>query len=458
MSITSPVFLAFVAGVAAFYWLLPLRFQRLWLLLASYAFYATWALEFAVTLALLSLANYAIGLRVAGRRGWLWFGIALNLLALAFFKYSGFFLARWPLGEGLTLQILLPVGLSFLVLQAISYLIDVQRGQFPAERSLPAFALYLAYFPKLLSGPIERAKTFLPLLARPQVVTNAVLAQAFTRILVGFFRKKFLGDSLLLMIDPAVWRAPQEFSAAQLAVWLLAFAFGLYNDFAGYTSIARGVSLLFGIELTPNFQQPYFARNLTEFWNRWHRTLSHWLRDYIYFPLARALRQRGQGAAANLILPPLVTMLVSGLWHGASWNMLFWGGLHGVYQIAERLPTLWRPAVPPEQQPRGRQVLGALVTFALVVLAWLPFQLPLPEAGRYLLGLFSGGAFWLDGRVLALVALTLGLDVVQARAGEDQAFLGWPLPARAAVLAFALLALLFVFQADAKAPFIYQGF
>lgn len=461
MSITTPIFLVFVAAVAGLYHVLPRRVQPAWLLAASYAFYISWAWEFALVLAGLTLANYMLGRFMNGRRSMLWTGVGFNLLVLAGLKYTGFFVARLPVSEGFAefvLRFALPVGLSFLVLQAISYLVDVQRGQMEAEQDLLAFGLYLAYFPKLLSGPIERARSFLPQLRQPRLVDNAILIQAFTLILLGFFRKKVLADPLRTMIDPEVWQTPLAYGAPELFTWLLAFSFSLYNDFAGYTNIIRGVSLLFGIELTRNFQQPYFARNFTEFWNRWHISLSNWLRDYIYFPLARALRQRHAGAVLNFVLPPMVTMLASGLWHGASWNMLLWGGLHGLYQIGERLPTLWRPAIPPDQQPRARQALGMALTFILAALAWLPFQMPLEQAGQYLAGLFGGVPLIMNARILLLVVVALGLDWTQAHAKDELVFLHWRLPARAAALAFGLLALLFVLQSDTSVSFVYQGF
>ena len=234
----------------------------------------------------------------------------------------------------------------------------------------------MAYFPKLLSGPIERARTFLPKLAAQRIVDNDVLARSFALIVIGVVRKVVFADTLFTMLPARLWKEPERFSSPELIVYLIVYAFALYNDFAGYTGVVRGVSGLFGIELAPNFNIPYFSRNLSEFWNRWHITLSQWLRDYIYFPTSRALLRRNPSLTnvPNIFLPPLLTMLASGLWHGTGWGMLLWGALHGVYLIVERLLSLWRPAGPPHLQPRWRQGLATTLVFVLVMLAWVPFR------------------------------------------------------------------------------------
>ena len=174
-------------------------------------------------------------------------------------------------------------------------------------------------------------------------------------------------------------------------VWLLAYAFAIYNDFAGYTAIVRGVSLWFGIELSPNFNLPYLSRNFTEFWTRWHISLSNWLRDYIFFPLSRSMMKRfpRRDHVLNIVLPSLVTLLVSGAWHGLSWNMLAWGALHGFYLVFERVWGLILPEAPQDERPRWRQRLGTLLTFLLAALAWLPFRMPLPAAWAYFKGMFA---------------------------------------------------------------------
>jgi len=195
-------------------------------------------------------------------------------------------------------------------------------------------------------------------------------------IFVGLVRKLIIADTLTASFLSDVFEIPANYGPPELVFWLVIYAFALYNDFAGYTDIVRGISGFFGIELSPNFRAPYFSRNFTEFWNRWHITLSEWLRDYIYYPLSRALSHSNSSyrSLANLIVPPLFTMLVSGIWHGFSLNMILWGGLHGLYLIVERIPVLWRRVVPPQNQPLWRQWLGMDVVFFLVILAWDPFR------------------------------------------------------------------------------------
>ncbi len=471
--------LIIVPVALAIYYLLPRRLQNYWLLFVSYGFYMSWIWTFALVLLALTLANFVVGREIQaaerGRRVLLWVGIGLNALALALMKYPAFFLRKGVLARagpalailGIPLHsasdVLLPLGLSFVVLGLISYLVDVYRGQVEASSDLVDFALYVAYFPKLISGPIERARTFLPKLADRRIVDNEALARSFTLIVVGLFRKLAIADPLAAMTPPMLFEEPGEFGAPVLITWLIAYAFSLYNDFAGYTSLVRGISGLFGIELSPNFQQPYFARNFTEFWTRWHITLSHWLRDYIFFPLSRALLRRNPSrrSAVNLVVPPMTTMLLCGLWHNAAWPMLLWGGLHGLYQVIERIPTLWRPVVPPQQRPHWRQATMMLSVFVLATLAWVPFRAStLPQALSLWRGLFDWGGGWIgpDIRVIILVVPALLLDWAQYRRGE-LVFLHWPRLAQATALAVAALAIFLVLRAELQTPpFVYQGF
>lgn len=474
MTITSLTFAGFVALVLVLYYALPRRPQNILLLAASYAFYLTWSWWYALVLAILTLANFALAGRIRSggrpRRTVLWAGVGINLAALAVFKYEDFFvpdlldrLNAWGVETGAGgLTVLLPVGMSFYIVAVISYLIDVYRRQVPPATDLVDFALYMAYFPKLLSGPIERARDFLPRLAAPRVVDNDRLARSFTLIVLGAVRKLALADTLTLMLPRGLFHNPDQFGAPQLIGYLLIYALALYNDFAGYTNIVRGVSGLFGIELSANFDTPYFSRNLTEFWNRWHITLSHWLRDYIYFPTSRALLRRNPRRTniPNLFLPPMLTMLASGLWHGPGWSMLLWGALHGVYLIGERLLALWRPAGPPQNQPRWRQGFAMLVVVTLVVLAWVPFGAPdVPHALAYWQGMLNFSDLRRPTvRVLVAILPALWLDWVQYRRNDELVFLRWPRLAQAALLALAILAIFLATQIDTSPPFVYQGF
>lgn len=494
VTVTTLLFFVSVSLAAVIYHRLPVRFRQSWLLLISAIFTVTWSWQFVLVLAVYSAINYALGRRSDPKnprhKTWARAGIVFNVLFLLFFKYSNFYLPQFStfldsmglLEPGRVLQILLPVGLSFLTVQNISYLLDVANNRLPPETSLVHFSLYIFYFPKLLSGPVERAKVFLPRLKNPFNVDRALLERSASLILVGLFRKIVLANSLFNMIPAGAFTTPLDYPGQKLTVWLIGYAFALYNDFAGYTAIVRGVSLWFGIELSPNFNLPYHARNFTEFWNRWHITLSNWLRDYIFYPLAWSFRRRipDQNHVLNIVLPPMITMLVSGMWHGLAWNMIMWGGLHGLFLILERLPSLNKPAIPLNKRSLRQQRLGAFITFTMATLAWVPFRMDLPVALRYWYGLlrwtmpdftafFLGVTGWnplygwsqlgLPNPLLILaLAIAITLDAIQRRAGKEELLLNWPRWAQVIVVLVLLVAASLAFFADSTAPFVYQGF
>lgn len=477
MEITSFHFLLFVLGILIVYHYLPRRAQNYWLLFVSYVFYIFWSWKFALLLLAATIFHFEIAkyLRRNGQRRpiLLWLGIAVNVILFVIFKAASFYLSRFVslLGQigiqsGLGgLQIVIPLGLSYYVLQNISYLVDVYHGQIPASTNRVDFALYLAYFPKMVAGPIERARTFLPILAHPRQVDNQMLSRSVVLILVGLTRKLLIADILFAYLPwSAFVGSPEAFSKIELISWLVVYAFALYNDFAGYTSIVRGVSGLFGIELSPNFNIPYFSKNFTEFWNRWHITLSHWLRDYIFFPVNRVLarhfgtRNRWQ----TLIIPPMLTMLVSGFWHGPNWQMLLWGGLHGLYLVGERIIMLKRPPQLEDQKIRWPDWGSSLIVFILVALAWVPFAMRLPTALGLWNQLLVGNIFGFrdQGLILPLVvlALALWLDWAQYNKAEEIFFLRQKQFVQATMLATVILLILVVTSSGAGQPFVYQGF
>jgi D-alanyl-lipoteichoic acid acyltransferase DltB (MBOAT superfamily) len=494
MTVTSLLFFTFAALAALVFHKLPERLRPPWLLLISAAFLASWSWQFVLVLAVYSVVNFMLGRRADPARTrhkmWAQIGIVINVLFLLIFKYGDFYLPQFSgflssigmLEPGCVLQILLPVGLSFLVVQNISYLLDIANQRLAPEASFIRFCVYIFYFPKLLSGPVERARVLLPRLDNPLKVDRALLERSTSLILSGLIRKLVIANPLFNMIPAGAFSTPLDYPGQLLLTWILAYAFALYNDFAGYTAIVRGVSLWFGIELSPNFNLPYYARNFTEFWNRWHISLSSWLRDYIFYPLAWSLRRRipDSNHVLNVVLPPIVTMLVSGMWHGLSWNLLLWGGLHGVFMILERLPSLKKPAVPLNKRPRWRQRLGVLLTFSLATLAWVPFRMEVPVALQYWNGLlrwtvpdfealhfaiirwiplWSWSPLGLPNPLLILVlAAAITLDAFQNHAGSEEWLLHWPRWAQILVVVVLLLAALLAFFADTSTPFVYQGF
>lgn len=476
MDITSLQFVLFMLLVLVIYHRLPRRPQNYWLLFVSYICIISWDWKFSLVLAAVTTINFLTALHLrgqqGGRRGLLWLGIIFNVLVLLFYRSVNFFIPELETGLGRLgiasqaggLQILVPLGLSFYVLQAISYLVDVYRGQLKAESDFVDFSLYMAYFPKLVAGPIERARTFLPKLTQARVVDNKMLTRSIMLIFLGLTRKLLIGDLLTAPILLDVFEVPSKYSPPELMCWLILYAFALYNDFAGYTDMVRGVSGFFGIELSSNFQTPYFSRNFTEFWKRWHITLSEWLRDYIYFPIGRLLGQSNGNShkVLRLVLPPMLTMLISGLWHGLSLHMLIWGGMHGLFQVIERIPALWRPVVPPKNQPLWRQGLGMIVVFLLVILAWVPFRWNVPAAFEFYEALLNWSEFTIGYRRLVLVIpIVLGsllIDLLQYRAQDEFTFLKWSPLVRAVCIAMILFLVFIVTGGDFEQPFVYQAF
>lgn len=438
--------------------------QIYWLLLLSYAFYAWWAGHFLPVLLLLTLAGYAIARRIDhrrspqqaaanGRRRWLWIGIGLNVAALALLRlgYRG-----EPFAEPFAV-----LGVSFYSLQIMAYLFDTYSGTLKTPHTLTEFALYVAYFPKMAAGPIERPQQFLRQVLEPRSVDDDRFARAATLIAVGLTRKLALADPLAARLKPEIFATPAAFDRMTLATTILGYAFVLYNDFAGYTSIARGVSALFGIELSQNFAQPFAAHSFTNLWNRWHITFSHWLRDYVYLPVSRYFLRRDlrRTNAANLLVPPMATMLVCGLWHGASFNLLLWGGLHGVYIVLERLAMLKWPPAPGAALPDWRRIGGVALVFSLscwtLVVLLLPTTLALDVWAQMLTG--PVGALP-DVRLLLYMLPSLWLDWMQIRHGEDVVFMPWPRLARASLLAIAVPLWLAAYSTAAPRAFVYQGF
>jgi len=465
MQIVSPQFLLFAAVILAFYYLLARKAQNVWLLLASYFFYATISWQYALVLLGVTAVNYFIGSK-ATSRGWLSLGIGLNVASFLSLK-----LIAGPYGPRLiglsglsvppeALNLLLPIGFSFYILQAISYLIDIHRGQAEVADGFVDFALYLSFFPKMLAGPIERPARFFSGLRADRRVDKVAFARGLGLVLVGLLRKVILADRLIAFLPPDVFTDPAAFSALEKWIWFLVFTFGLYNDFAGYTSIARGLAALMGIELSPNFRQPFFSNSFSDFWARWHISLSFWFRDYAFFPLRRWMVGHHWPHTLAIVAPPLVTMLASGYWHGAYATMLLWGGLHGLYLAGEQLFKTNAP----QSTNRLRSALYMLLVFLLTSMAWIPFAASSLRASLiYIAGLFAFTAqvtsFIPVPDLLAAASLTLWLDWQERRHDSDAFFLKWTPSAQAWGFALALwLLILFLGPQAGVVTFVYQGF
>ena len=323
------------------------------LLIASYVFYGAWSWKFLLLLIASTLVDYGVGRLIAAtpdikrKRALLVASVAVNLQFLGFFKYYGFFVTEAvhlldSLGfqaHVTTLQIVLPVGISFYTFQSLSYVVDVYRGKLQAERNPLDYALYVAFFPQLVAGPIERATHLLPQFKRERTFSGREFENSLQLIVWGLFKKVVIADNLAPYVN-AVYSDPTSYSGGTLFTATVFFAFQIYCDFSGYSDTARGTAKTLGFELMKNFDFPYFSRNPVEFWRRWHISLSGWFQDYLYFPLA--MRYMRQGGWASNCKAHIISMGLIGLWHGANWTFLvfglYWGVVIAVYlAVSERL-------------------------------------------------------------------------------------------------------------------------
>ncbi|MDQ1255812.1 MAG: hypothetical protein QG656_406 [Candidatus Hydrogenedentes bacterium] len=386
MLFNSVQYLVFFPAVVAVYFTLPFRFRNVLLLAASYYFYMCWKMEYVLLIVASTLVDYIMALSMARastsarRRAYLIVSIAFNLGLLFAFKYFNFFneafreaFAAFNLAYHVPqLHILLPVGISFYTFQTMSYTIDVYRGARPPERNPLVFALYVAFFPQLVAGPIERSTRLLPQFHERHRFDAGRARDGLILIGWGFFQKVVVADRLAVYVN-AVYNDPGGATPATVLLATYFFAFQIYCDFAGYSNIAIGSAQVLGYDLMTNFRRPYLAASVREFWRRWHISLSTWFRDYLYVPLGgnRVSKSR---LYANL----LAVFLLSGLWHGANWTFLVWGLLHGGYMIAsvatEGLRERWAQASGLAHFPRIRRVFQTIVTFHLIAFAWIFFR------------------------------------------------------------------------------------
>ena len=484
MSFNSFNFLAFIAIVFPLYGALSFRWQNRMLLLASYIFYALWDWRFLGLIIFSTVADFFIGLRIEGgasertRKRWLLLSLAMNLGILGFFKYCNFFIGNAAallnfIGlqvHPATLNIILPYGVSFYTFHEISYTVDVYRRQRKAVRELSTFAVFIAFFPQLVAGPIGRATNQLPQFENPRRMSWDGWTQGALLFFLGFFKKVAVAD-VLSPIALQVFAEPSRCSPQVLLLGLYAFSLQIYADFSGYSDMARGLARAMGFELIQNFEQPYFSTNITAFWRRWHISLSTWLRDYLYIPLGG--NRHGEAKTyRNLFL----TMFLGGLWHGASWTFAIWGSLHGLYLAAHKLLLRGRkpfnsPSPPPSGSAGARiiSLLKVCATFHLVAFTWIFFaSKDFAHAFQFMRGLvwsgpaldaqpLSFGADDLSRAGAAALALLVLIDLPQYLRREPFAQLRWRLAPRVAL--FTLFSLWLLLDRGMRdVPFIYFQF
>ncbi len=374
-------FLIFFPAVVGLHFLLPQRLRWVLLLAASYFFYMYWRAEYAILIFASTVIDFLVARKMASlptrreRRPLLLISLVANLGALFFFKYFNFFngeVARLAEAVGVSyavpaLNVLLPVGISFYTFQTLSYSIDVYYGRLEPEPHFGRFALFVSFFPQLVAGPIERASRFLPQLRREVHFDYDRVISGLKQMTWGFFKKVVIADRLALYVD-AVYSSPGDYQGLPLILATYFFAFQIYADFSGYSDIAIGAARVLGYDLMENFRRPYLSRSISEFWKRWHISLSTWFRDYLYIPLGG-----NRTSVARWYANLFIVFVVSGAWHGANWTFMVWGALHGAYLVAAILSADLRQKLG-ERLPIFGRWWEVFVVFHLALLAWVFFR------------------------------------------------------------------------------------
>ncbi len=465
MLFTSLLFVAFFAVVFGIHALLPHRARNLLLLLASYLFYATWNPRFLALIWLSTAVDYVAGRiigasdRASTRRSALLVSVVVNLSILAFFKYYNFFidsldLMLVPFGAtaaSLHLDLVLPLGISFYTFQTMSYTIDVYRGRMRPVRDLPDFALFVCFFPQLVAGPIERAPHLMPQIQSPRRITARHLHEGLALAGWGVFKKVVIADNLSRIVDP-VYALDADPTGLQVVVATYAFLFQVYTDFSSYSDIARGTARMLGFDLMLNFDTPYFARDMGEFWRRWHISLSTWLRDYLYIPLGG-----NRGGEIRIAFNLFMTLLLAGLWHGSNGTFLVFGAYHGILVVIARLYRQRWPV-------RGGPIWpGALLSMHLFAVGLVFFRGQTVAQCLSLFGAVFTDFQWdpagLQPMVVVLLAMLpiLVFDLSHRRFGSDTFVLSWPAPLRAAAYFAVFYAIVLLGRSDGL-EFVYFQF
>ncbi|SKB02313.1 D-alanyl-lipoteichoic acid acyltransferase DltB, MBOAT superfamily [Prosthecobacter debontii] len=464
-------FWLFFGLVVLIYSRLRLAGQNRWLLAASYFFYGCFDWRFLSLILFCTVLNYHAGIKIAAsederhRKFWIGWSIVISLIVLGIFKYLGFFtheLSALLQSFGVidtpwVLHLMLPAGISFFTFHALSYTIDVYRRDTPVCRSFVEFALFISFFPQLVAGPINRSTLLLPQMGKPRPPCDAArFKEGLYLVMSGLFLKVVVADNMAWLAGHVFSSSPESLGGLEVLLGVYAFAFQIYGDFAGYSSIACGTACWLGFDLAVNFRRPYFAISPQDFWQRWHISLSTWLRDYLYIPLG-GNRQGSLMTYRNLML----TMLLGGLWHGAAWTFVVWGGIHGLWLAVHRALGGGRRKDAPDSV--GLVLVKWLVTFHLVCLTWLVFRAEtFAQAWGLMLRLGSDWSWTAYAQTsLSLIGFFLLPWLVYEawveRRKDDYALLKTPWVWRAALYVYLTLMMLF-FPPPVPAEFIYFRF
>lgn len=489
----------FFPVVTLLYFLLPtLRSRNIFLLIASYYFYMQYKPEYGLLMLFSTVINYIAAIQMEKakdnvRKKKLWMGISIigTLGVLFFFKYFNFFTTS--LGRGLdllnisyqptALDFILPVGISFYTFQTMSYSIDVYRGDMLAEKDFIDLALFISFFPQLVAGPIERSTNLLPQFKEYHFFDAKRASSGLRLMLFGFFKKVVIADRLAVIVD-TVYNNPSGYDGAYYIIATVAFAIQIYCDFSGYSDIARGSARIMGYDLMINFDRPYFSKSVTEFWRRWHISLSSWFRDYLYFPLGGSRK-----GYFRTLLNLFIVFLLSGLWHGASWTFVIWGALNGVAIVIEKILGIGKDAGKvlstqriSQPQPTlirfGKAILGiipTIATFVFTCFCWVFFRARTVSEALYMLPRFLQGFdtfelgkllgtrtilgldYWEFFTAIGVVVLLLFIEILLGYIRQGKTLERMPTAMRLAVYAVSLSLVIWLAWTDTQ-TFIYFAF
>ncbi|MAJ43827.1 MAG: membrane-bound O-acyltransferase family protein [Candidatus Marinimicrobia bacterium] len=426
MLFNSFIYFIFLFVFLPIYHKIPFKYKNPFLLISSYIFYGYWDWRFTLLLFISTVSDFYLGKKIflssnqKNRKYLLFASLSVNLGILSFFKYYNFFIDSFSILmnhfnlslDYLHFNIILPVGISFYTFQTMSYTIDIYKRKLNPTNNIVDFAVFVSFFPQLVAGPIERAKNLLPQISIKNSPTKIQINEGIALIISGLFKKVLIGDTTGRIVDK-IFAQPELYKSPELLSAIILFSIQIYADFSGYSNIARGTGKLLGIELMKNFQQPYFSRNITEFWRRWHISLSSWLTDYLYIPLG-GNRKGLFRTYQNL----LITMLLGGLWHGASWNFVIWGGLHGIYLAIHKFLLNGKKISIKMVNFNFNNIIKIIFTYLLVLFTWLFFRADSFESSIYFIKKII---FWESSDLtirffkitLSFIFITLAYDLVE---------------------------------------------
>lgn len=482
MLFNSLSFAIFLPIVFFLYWFATkgnLRLQNILLLVSSYFFYACWDYRFLFLLIFSTLLDYSTGIKIHEaenrhmKRFWLWLSIIVNLGFLGVFKYYNFFAEQFAAALSMvgvkahlgTLQVILPVGISFYTFHGLSYVLDLYYDRIKPERNFVDYSVFVSFFPLLVAGPIERATHLLPQILKKREFSYTKAVDGMRQILWGLFKKIVIADNCAEFANE-IFNNHHAYSGSTLVLGALFFTFQIYCDFSGYSDIALGTARLFGIDLLRNFAFPYFSRDIAEFWRRWHISLSSWFRDYLYIPLGGS-----KGGTWMKVRNTFIIFLVSGFWHGANWTFIVWGLLNAIYIMPSIIFNTNRTnldiVAKGKYLPTVKEFFSMVLTFSLTVFAWIFFRANNVEhAFQYIGEIFSSSLFTIPSfgeiwRAVPIGFLILGFLLVEWLGREEQyaiAKLGiqWYRPVRWSM--YYGIILLIIYFAGSKQQFIYFQF